>query len=267
MGMRLKLLLVFCITALCILLLIPLVFQPAPDLSSSVAKAIDFYEDIDEPDALLMGDVMYRRFGIEAFAGSLQLYDQILSENPDQAPLMRVFRRMADYYNVLEDHDLEAVQLDTDLLTVPALYCDRLELPMDYSGQLVQGANLGNYMLTHALLACIWIQENGCEVPLSDDLMEALYLANAELINEDDVVIDLELEAAAFLYLAGQENLVKGTFIDKIIAVQNSDGGWSQSSNRRATSDWHTTSLALLVLLHVEYPSSSYPPMLSPASE
>jgi hypothetical protein len=122
-------------------------------------------------------------------------------------------------------------------------------------------------MLTHALLACIWIQENGCEVPLSDDLMEALYIANAELINEDDVVIDLELEAAAFLYLAGQENLVKGTFIDEIISVQNSDGGWSRSSNRRAASDWHTTSLALLVLLHVKYPSSSYPPMLSPASE
>ena len=122
-------------------------------------------------------------------------------------------------------------------------------------------------MQTHALLACIWTHENGCEVPLSDDLLTDLYLANAELINDDDVVIDLELEAAAFLYLAGQENLVKGTFIDKIIAVQNSDGGWSSSSNKRATSDWHTTSLALLVLLHVEYPSSSYPPMLSPASE
>ena len=265
MGMRMKLLLVFCITTLCILLLIPLFFHPAPSLSSTIAKAIDFYKNIGEPDALLMGDVMYRRFGIEAFAGSLQLYDQILEENPDEAPLIRVFRRIADHDNLLLDNDLASVLLDTDRLTVPALYCDHLGLPTDYPGQLLHGANQGGYMLTHALLASIWIQENGCEVPLSDDLVEALYIANAELINEDYVVRDLELEAAAFLYLAGQGKLVKGTFIDKIIALQNSDGGWSNTSNKPAASDWHATALALLVLLHVEYNSDSYPPMLSTA--
>ncbi len=266
MRKQLKILLVFCILTLVASLLVVLFFNSTPDISSSISKALDFYEDETEPDALLMGDVMYRRFGIEALADSLQLYDEILSENQDQAPLMRVFRRIADYNNVLHDHDLEAVQLDTDLLTVPALYCDRLGFPSDYTERLSIGISQGGYMLTHALLACIWIQENNCEVPISEDSMEDLYVANAGLINDDDVIRDLELEAAAFLYIAGRGELVKTEFIEKVVAVQNSDGGWSANSNNPSASEWHATALALLVLLHVSHPSSSYSTMLSTAS-
>ncbi len=266
MRKQLKILIVFCIMTLVASLLAVLLFNSTPDISSSISKAIDFYENETKPDALLMADVIYRRFGIEALAGSLQLYDKILSENPDRAPLMRVFRRIADCNNVLQDHDLEVVQLDTDLLTVPALYCDRLGFPSDYTEHLSIGISQGGYMLTHALLACIWIQENNCEVPISEDLMEDLYVANADLINEDDVVRDLELEAAAFLYIAGRGELVKTTFIEKIVEVQNSDGGWSANSNNPSTSEWHATALALLVLLHVSCPSSSYATMLSTAS-
>jgi hypothetical protein len=131
---------------------------------------------------------------------------------------------------------------------------------------LQQAANLGDYMLPHVLLAWIWIQENGCEVSLPDGFVENLYIANAALIGTDPVVNDLELEAAAFLCLAGQGALVDDAFVDRVIEVQNADGGWLFSSDTPSVSDWHTTILGLLLLLHVEYPADSYPPMLAPAS-
>ena len=222
-----SLLVVFCIIALCSLLAIPLLLHRAPapaqestptptptetpspsDLQSAVTKAIDFFEEHkdypDDPYALLLLDVVHRRFGIAEFADALQYYDQVMAMSQDKAPLMRLFRRIADHDNPLQAWDLEAVSEDVDYLTIPALYCDQLGLPSDYQSMLKHAMDVGDYMLTHALLACIWIQENGCEVPLPDGFIENIYSANAALINDDAVVDDFELEAATFLYLAGQ---------------------------------------------------------------
>ena len=267
---------VFCVIALCSLLAVPLLLRPAPEpapepssLQPAIVNAIDFFEksrEPSDPDALLLLDVVYRRFGIAEFADALQRYDQILAVRPDQAPVMRVFRRIADYDNPLQAEDLLEVSEDIDLVTVPALYCDRLGLPDNYPSMLDRATSLGSYLLTHALLACIWIEENGCEVPMPDGFIGDVYRANAALIGDDAVVADLELEAAAFLCLAGQGVLVDYAFVERVVAVQNGDGGWLPSSDTPGESHWHATVLGLLLLLHVEYPFDSYPPMLAPAS-
>jgi hypothetical protein len=267
-GHKKFVLLAFCIIVFSSLLVILLPLKPAPettsDLTSAVMNAIDFCGGLNESDALLMLDVIYRRFEIASFADALQRYDMVISETPDDAPIMRVFRRIADYDNVLQHDDLYSISWELDVLTVPALYCDRLELPADYSESLLLASRGGGYSLTHALLAHIWIQENGCELPLSEEFVEYLYHANAELINENSVVDDLELEAATFLYLAGQGDLVGDDFIESVLEVQKDDGGWLFSSDEPGDSDWHASVLALLLLLHLEYPADSYPPMLAP---
>ncbi len=263
---RKALFLAFCITALCSLLVLPSLLHPASDLQHTVANAIDFFEGSRETYALLWLDVVHRRFGIAAFADALQRYDQVLIEQPEQAPLLRVFRRIADHDNPLQTEDLEAVSADVDRVTIPALYCDQLGLPADYPELLDRTANIGDYKLTHVLLAWIWIQENGCEVSLLDGFIESIYCDSAALIGDDPVVEDLELEAAAFLYLSGQGALVDDAFVERVIVVQNDDGGWEESSDKPGDSDWHPTILALLVLLHVGFPADSYPPMLAPAS-
>jgi hypothetical protein len=244
-------------------------FAPSA-LQPAITKAINFFEEPREPNdpyALLMLDVAYRRFGIVAFADALKRYDQMLTTLPDKAPLMRLFRRISDHDNPLQAWDLQEVKEDLDRVTILALYCDQLGLSdAGYQSMLEQAMSLGDYMLTHALLACIWIQENGCKVPLPDGFIENMYQANAALINDDSVVDDLELEAATFLYFAGQGTLVDHGFIDRVIAAQNSDGGWSLSSVTLGDSDWHASVLGLLLLLHVKNPSDSYPPMLAPAS-
>jgi hypothetical protein len=241
-----------------------LLLQPAENvLKSAIARATGFLKERQEPDGLLMLNVMYRRFGISAFSDALQRYDQFMIEHPESASLMRVFRRIADHDNQLQADDLEAVWQDLDRLTVPALYCDRMGLPEDYPAKLEEAVNLGGYMLTHALLAWIWIQDNGCEVKLPSGFISHLYSSNAALIDDDSVIDDLELEAAAFLCLAGQGQLIDHAFVERVVAVQNYDGGWLISSDAPGESDWHTTIVGLLLLLHVEYQAASYPPMLA----
>ena len=238
--------------------------HPVPDVQLPVANAINFLEGTDEPHALLWLDVIYRRFGIAEFADSLQRYDQVLTEQW-QSLQLRVFRRIADHNNPLQEEDLEGL-VSLDRIIVPALYCDRFGLADDYSAMLKEKESLGEYELSHVLLAVIWIMDNGCEVPLSGGFIENLYHANAGLIDNDPVVEDLELEAAAFLYLAGQGKLVDNSFINRVIEAQNDDGGWSVSGGTTEESDWHPTVLGLLLLLHVGFPSDSYPPILAPNS-
>lgn len=246
-------------------------FQPQlthkSDLQLAVENAVDYFEGSSEPYALLWLDVIYRRFGIVEFADALKRYDQLLKEQPENAqPLYRIFRRIADHDNLLQTTDLAAVSSEVDLIAVPALYCDQLALPDDYPEMLENAVEFGDYQLTHVMLALIWVQENGCELVLPDGFIEDVYFTNAALINGDNVVTDLELEAAAFLYLSGQGELIDSAFIESVMASQNDDGGWALSSDSRGDSHWHSTILGLLFLLHVEFPSNSYPPVLDSSS-
>jgi len=128
-------LLIVCVALFCSLLVLQLLraANTPNTLHATVEKAIDFIEDTNEPHALLWLDVMHRRFGITAFANALQRYDLELAHRSDEAPLLRIFRRIADYENQLQTEDLKSVLAETDGITVPALYCDRIEFPDDYS--------------------------------------------------------------------------------------------------------------------------------------
>jgi hypothetical protein len=232
-----------------------------------VGNATNYLAQTKEPYALLMLDVIHRRFGIDEFNDSLQIFDEQLATRPD-APIHRVFRRIADFSNsVLQPTDFYALHFDLDRVTVPALYSDRFALPTDYSSTFTSAVDSGDYLLTHALLATIWFQENHYNLSLSDNYMEHLYLVTSALIGSDSVVTDLEMEAADFLYLAGQGELVNAEFVQHVVAAQNYDGGWSISSDSADSSFWHTSVLGLMLLLHAEYPASSYPPMLAPPVE
>ena len=234
-------------------------------LEEAVGNATSFMTRTPEPLCLLMLNVMYRRFGITEFANSLQRFDEELANNPvADARVLLLFRRMADYSNDVPPDFFFAVTEDVDQITIPALYSDRKNLPDNYMSKLDNAANSGGYLTTHALLATIWLQENHCELPISNDFAESLYCANARLIGNGSVVNDLQIEAAAFLCLAGQGRRVDDAFVRCVIATQNYDGGWSALND--TPSLWHTSVLGLMLLMHVEFPAASYPPMLATAT-
>lgn len=226
--------------------------------SEPVSKAMNYFMTSIEPEAILWLDVMHRRFGIDEFTNALEAFEQTLLLSPSQS-YVNLFRRMADYSAQINSVEIGRVSNELDLITLPALYCDRLDLPANYSSLLIDGVSEGGYKLTHVLLAWIWLQENGGKVELPEGFVEGLYIANAALINTDSTITDLEMEAAAFLCLAGKNDLVDESFIDQIIATQESDGSWGGTSK-----PWHTTILGLLCLLHMEFPSNSYPSVLAP---
>ncbi len=249
-------------------------------LQQAVGNATKFLAQTQEPYALLNLNVLYRRFGIREFADSLQRYDQLLVNNPENAslpdaPMLRIFRRIADYNTTVQSTDFDAVTNSLDLITVPALFSDRRPLPDDYLSQLQSAANTGEiakteddivneYLLTHVLLATMWLQDNHCELIIPDEFKTSVFRASAGLIDNGSRVTDIEIEAAALLYAAGQGKLVSDAFVQRVIATQNLDGGWS-NPDVGAGSDWHASVLALMLLLHVEFPAASYPPMLAPA--
>jgi len=175
----------------------PTVTEPTPptpppqtNYSIQVVNAIHFFRQSTEAEAMLWLDVMHRRFGIAEFANALYQFDQLLYWYPSQSSA-RLFRRIADYNNRINAQDLKKAKSVFDVITLPALYCDRLDLPSDYSMVLEEGVSQGGYQLTHVLLAWIWIHENVGELEITDGFIEDMYHANAGLINTDDIVTDL----------------------------------------------------------------------------
>jgi hypothetical protein len=66
------------------------------------------------------------------------------------------------------------------------------------------------------------------------------------------------LEAAAFLCMARQGQRVNPRFVEHVVAIQRPDGGWGKLDTpdpaHPDASSWHSTILALLLLLHVQFP-------------
>ncbi len=230
------------------------------EVKSTVANAIAFLQATREPHALLFMGLIHRRFRIPEFADAGRRYDEALPEHPDRAPVLRVFRRMFDANNPIELDDWQHVKIPTDRLLVSALYCDRLGLPESFAEALGRAVNEGRYAATHALLAWIWAQENRCPLAVPEGFLERMYGAVAEIIDDDPTTVnDLKLEAAAFLCLARQVARVDLGFVRRVVAFRNEDGGWGmplEGAGNPGSSSWHSTILALMILLHVRFPES-----------
>jgi hypothetical protein len=230
------------------------------EVKTTVANAIAFLQKTREPHALLFMGLIYRRFGVAEFADAPKRYDEVLPEHPDRAPVLRVFRRMFDAGNPIQPDDWQHVTIQTDRLLVSALYCDRLGLPESFADALRRAVSQGRYAATHALLSWVWVQENRCQLALPDGFLEQMYGTVAAIIDEDPTTVnDIKLEAGAFLCLAHQVARVDLGFVRRVVAFRNADGGWGrpvEGAGKPDESSWHSTILALMILLHVRFPGA-----------
>jgi hypothetical protein len=227
---------------------------------TAVATGIEFIKNTREPYALWFLGMMHRLFGVPEFAGALERYDEVTAERPKEAPLLRVLRRLNDANNPLQPDDWDHVLIHTDRVLATALYCDRLGFPPSYAEVLEAGMKAGGYHATHALLAWIWLQDNRCRLAVRDGFVEDLYRANAAILEDRPTIVnDLKLEAAAFLCMARQGQRVDPRFVRQVVSIQRADGGWGKLDTpdpaKPDESSWHSTTLALLLLLHVEFPA------------
>jgi hypothetical protein len=225
------------------------------EVKTTITNAIAFLRKQREPHALLFMGLIHRRCGVKEFADARELYDEVLPAHPERAPVLRVFRRMFDANNPIRLEDWEHVTLQTDRLLISALYCDRLGLPESFAEALSRAVSQGRYAATHALLAWVWVEENRCPLPLPEGFLEKMYGAVAAIIDDDPTTVsDIKLEAGAFLCLARQAARVDLGFVRRVIAFRNDDGGWgipAEGAGNPNESSWHSTILALMILLHV----------------
>jgi hypothetical protein len=228
---------------------------------TAVANGIKFVNATREPYGLWFMGMMHRLFRIPEFADALQRYDEVVAERPNEAPVLRVLRRLNDANNELRPNDWDHVKIHTDQLLAVALHCDRLGFPPDYAATLDAGVKAGGYHATHVLLAWIWLQDNRCKLPVRDGFAEDLYRANVAILEARPTMVnDLMLEAAAFLCMARQGQRVNPRFVEHVVSIQRADGGWGKLDTPDPAnpdgSSWHTTILALLLLLHVQFPKA-----------
>jgi hypothetical protein len=84
--------------------------------------------------------------------------------------------------------------------------------------------------------------------------------AVAAIIDEDPTSVnDIKLEAGAFLCLARQSTRVDRGFVQRVVRFQNADGGWGmpvEGAGDPDGSSWHSTILALMILLCVSFPGA-----------
>lgn len=227
---------------------------------TAIANGIRFVNRTREPYGLWFMGMMYIRFKIPEFADALKRYDEEIAARPKEAPVLRVLRRLLDADNPLQPDDWDHVKIHTDQVLAAALYCDRLGLPEYYAEVLERGIKAGGYHATHVLLAWIWLNDNRCKLAVRDGFVEDMYRANAAILEDrPNMVNDLKLEAAAFLCMARQGRRVDPRFVRHVVSIQRADGGWGKldtpDPENPDASSWHSTILALLLLLHVEFPA------------
>jgi hypothetical protein len=137
-------------------------------------------------------------------------------------------------------------------------------LPPEFAATLDKGVKAGGYAATHVLLAWIWLHDNGCRLAVREGFVEDMFRSVAAILEDRPTMVnDLKLEAAAFLCMARQGKRVEPRFFRHVVSIQRADGGWGKLDTPNPAnpdeSSWHSTTLALLLLLHVEFPA---PPKL-----
>jgi hypothetical protein len=214
----------------------------------------------------LMTDIIHRRFGVAAFAGSRQRY--LATLNPDASAGLRVLARIVDPSVRVTEADLNKLPVSYDRLTGPAVHCDYIPLGEAYANDVREALTrshpaAGQYWITHALFAAACLRDLGCSGVLSAELEERIVIASAGVIDSNHSEIgDVEIEAAAFLHYFGQGDRVPAGFIDGLLKAQLPDGGWARhtaSPSREREADFHSTALAVWLLGELLYPEASEP--------
>jgi hypothetical protein len=166
---------------------------------------------------------------------SLRVLDQMIS-----------FKRLIDPTFVLPHRLLQSAE-EEDAFTLIALYCDQLKPDSGtFFPILRQEMVTGDYRLTHALLAYVWLTEHQCfSAEDMQFLRDELISSNYSLVARFPDWIDLKIESAALLQASGEELPV--VWVKDLIRAQQVDGGWRKDMHQ-SQSEGHATLLALWLL-------------------
>ena len=245
-------------------------------------------------------DYLQRKFGLdESFAAeeiiNLEKADQ------DSKVLMALYARLVREGYKLGDIDIpiEDVSLfadyqrkeDETLVTantlaylgtslsgamLRAMYCDQAAVDEAFVNEVVRQAretefkgstnSFGGYVVSHMVLAYKWLKENGCAEAFESlaGIEEELAGLLAVMVDDQQVVTDLGMEAVALLHYLGRSDQIKEEWPEAIAAAQMPEGCWDRQGGQSATPvpQGHPTAFALWVLLEDALPEAADIPWL-----
>ncbi|MCD6381449.1 MAG: hypothetical protein J7L43_00525, partial [Candidatus Aenigmarchaeota archaeon] len=184
----------------------------------------------------------YRKWQFVYFDRSLTSGDSKLKEILKNTPFLGLDERVTtakeySYYNEI---------------IIRPLYCKEVPVPDGMYDWIINNmSSKGSYDLIHAFIGIMNLRDGGCvnKTRANVDLRRLSYKVVDEInnINPEDK-IDLYLEYVDVLLISGNGDLVKPEWIEKIIELQNPDGGWPLRM-KGSPSHPHSTYVGLEVLL------------------
>lgn len=220
------------------------VSKPSGQVPEAVDRAMEWLDrtgNLDDPTATLVLSYVKRRFAIPAGDG---VWGE-LDPDPTLEGELAAFRRLVDPGFTAPVEDILGAS-GPDALTVPALYCDRIEVPPGHLDVLEAALGQGPYEATHAVLALTWMGELGCLAPEEFRTRTERAVGVLVEIAAQEPPTDVAIEAAVMLHYAGHGDSVSEELVAAVLDAQNSDGGWSPSPGERSSA--HTTALAVWLL-------------------
>lgn len=205
---------------------------------------------------------LHRRFGVSVTTADGRLV-HTAREGVVPPEMFHVFRRLVDPGARVEVIEIAELASPIDRISASAIHCRQIPLPDDWVEILGKATEKGAYALTHSVAAAEWTLENGCrqEMQLAAVHMEQVrrleQLANDRhrLENLHAAGTDIWIEALAMFFYSGAGDRVDPDWIDTLLDLQRSDGGWPVHPKAQASNP-HATALALWVLLEVLEPEA-----------
>ncbi len=206
-------------------------------------------DHLDEIDPASLGVVAYlaRNWGVEGLDGA-----GVLAASSDPTDhgargfLLRPGHPDADRLPAV-DADQES-SFEYQVLA-RAMYCDDVPLPQTWV-KIARRAAEGELLeRTHVGYAIVWVRELGCQMDGLDDLEATVVSALTQDLQSGDGIDDASLTIGSALAYLGRSDLLTDAWVERIVAAQGSDGGWSPDGETDDGSDWHPTGLAVWNLL------------------
>jgi hypothetical protein len=150
-----------------------------------------------------------------------------------------------------------------DSFTVRALYADSCKINKAFLKKLETHAALGDYELTHAYLALIWLAEHQhriCKTAFYKKQYANFETKIVALLDNKKPAVwyDIHSEALALLAYKNGLKYFKNDYICTVLGAQTPEGAWLQSEYD-STQTAHAIVLTLWLLCEKIYPKKTYP--------
>lgn len=220
--------------------------------AEAISRGLSYLrQDPSDVSALIVLDYLQRKYALSA-----ELAFETTHAGTDDDSRLAVWGRFVGTDRLSDEISLGFLTRGAEIeeVVMRALYCDRFALPAAYGGLLQRFAERGGYELTHASLAVKLMRDNGCtvdgiEVP---DFEEQLRRRTIDLIHRAPQdrrfeELDVRYEALAILEDFLIHRNVAPSEIARVLAEQQSDGGWRPTADQPSAP--HPTVMAIWALL------------------